>query len=99
VLELHDSSRDQGSPSREVFEERCRENRSIRGMHHHVFVSKTVVQACEAAGLKVLLLRPQLPFDIVCVCAVDAQSESISQAELAGVLRRSPFPSDHSDST
>jgi SAM-dependent methyltransferase len=99
VLELHDLTRDQGSPSRELFEQRARENLLTRGMHHHVFVSQTVVQACEAAGLKVLLLRPQLPFDIVCVCAVDAQSESISQAELASVLSRSPFPSDRTGST
>lgn len=95
IIELHDLDRDPGAPDRVAFEQRCRENSSFRAMHHHIFASRTVVEACRAAGLEVLLLRPKRPFHIVCVCRVGSgPSAGLSDRQIAEVLRRSPFPSD-----
>jgi SAM-dependent methyltransferase len=95
ILALHDLDRDPGAPDRETFERRCRENASTRGMHHHVFVSRTVAEACEAAGLEVLMLRPKEPFNIVCMCRVGApRGDGLATSELSRVLRRSLFASD-----
>jgi SAM-dependent methyltransferase len=96
IVELHDLARDPGAPDRQAFEQRCRENPTLRAMHHHIFVSRTVVETCRAAGLEVLLLRPKRPFHIVCLCRVNTQpaGEGLSDLPIAETLRRSPFPSD-----
>jgi SAM-dependent methyltransferase len=95
ILERHDLGRDPGAPNREVFEQRCRENLSTRAMHHHVFVSRTVVELCEAAGLDVLMIRAVLPFNIVCLCRVGSgPAPTLSADELSRALRASPFASD-----
>jgi SAM-dependent methyltransferase len=95
ILALHDLERDPGAPNRETFERRCRENASTRAMHHHVFVSRTVAEACEAAGLEVLLLRPKEPFNIVCLCRVgERRGGGLSGPERSRILRRSLFASD-----
>jgi SAM-dependent methyltransferase len=95
ILELHDLARDPGAPSREVFERRCRENASSRAMHHHVFISRTVVDMCRAAGLDVLLVRPVLPHNIVCFCRVgQSHRDDLGEQELSAILSRSPFASD-----
>jgi len=99
VLQLHDLARDPGAPSRDVFEQRCRENARTRGMHHHVFVTRSVIELCRDAGLTVQLIAPRLPFDIVCLCGVapdagDGLSGGLGEEQIAQALRRSPFPSD-----
>ena len=92
---LHDLERDPGCPDRETLERRCRDVAFTRAIHHHIFVSRTVVQACEAAELEVVLLRPKLPFNIVCLCRVGEPGGSrLSESELSMFLRRSPFASD-----
>ncbi len=97
ILALHDLERDPGAPNREVFEQRCRENHRSRAMHHHVFNSRTVVDLCRAASLQVLVLRPKLPFNIVCLCRVGDQPGGITDAELTEILSHSPFVSDQAD--
>lgn len=95
VLELHDLARDPGAPSREVFEQRCRENPSSRAMHHHVFISRTAVDMCRAAGLAVLLVRPVRPHNIVCFCRVgQTRDGELGPQQLSAILSRSPFVSD-----
>jgi hypothetical protein len=95
VLTLHDLARDPGAPNRQVFEARCRENLSTRAMHHHVFVSRTVVEMCEAAGLEVLLLRAVRPFHIVCLSRVTTgPAGRLAEGELSRALKSSPFASD-----
>jgi SAM-dependent methyltransferase len=97
VLTLHDLARDPGAPSRQVFEERCRQNLATRAMHHHVFTSRSVVEMCQAAGLELLLLRAVLPFHVVCLCAVGPRGEDgLDGKTLDQALSRSPFASDRS---
>jgi SAM-dependent methyltransferase len=99
ILELHDLSRDPGAPSRQIFESRCRENASLRAMHHHVFDSRSVVELCRAAQLTVLELRPKLPFNIVCLCRVDGDSaDALTDDRLAKTLAASPFSTDRNAS-
>lgn len=95
ILSLHDLERDPGAPDRETFERRCREVATTRALHHHVFVSRLVAEACAAAGLEVLLLRPKRPLNIVCLCRVsEADGEGLERGELDRIMRRSPFASD-----
>jgi hypothetical protein len=94
VLRLHDLDRDPGAPNRALFEQRCRQNLSTRAMHHHVFDSRAVVELCKEAGLQVLLLRPKLPLNIVCLCRSGATAGGLSEREVARILARSPFQSD-----
>lgn len=95
ILQLHDLARDPGAPNREAFEQRCRENLTHRGMHHHVFDSRSVVELCRAAGLEVLAMRPKPTFNIVCLCAVGSGNGSgIDERDLHEILAASPFESD-----
>jgi SAM-dependent methyltransferase len=95
ILAMHDLERDPGAPNRETFERRCRENAFTRAMHHHVFVSRTVAEVCEAAGLELLVLRPKEPFNIVCLCRVgEPRGGGLSEPKLSKILHRSLFASD-----
>jgi SAM-dependent methyltransferase len=96
ALRLTDLTRDPHAPSQAVFEARCRENAATRAMHHHIFISRTVAEVCTAAGLQVLLLKPKLPFDIVCLCGVEMDRVGgLDDRALSKLLARSPFASDH----
>jgi SAM-dependent methyltransferase len=98
ITRLHDLRRDPGAPNRAVFEQRCRENPSSRAMHHHVFVSRTVVDVCRAAGLDVLALAPRRPFHIVCLCRSGAGTGApLDEEQVARILRRSTFATDRRD--
>jgi SAM-dependent methyltransferase len=95
IIELHDLARDPGAPNREAFEQRCRENVATRGMHHHVFDSRSVVELCRAAGLEVIAMRPKPTFNIVCLCRVESgNGQGIGDDELKPILAQSPFESD-----
>jgi SAM-dependent methyltransferase len=98
VLELHDLDLDPGAPDRFAFEQRCRDNLAIRGMHHHVFVTRSVLELCRAAGLEVIALRAKRPFHIVCLCRTGHQEHPRSSEPLLWTeLRRSPFLSDRAE--
>ncbi len=98
VLELHDLQRDPGAPNRSAFEQRCRENLASRGMHHHVFVTRSVLELCRAAGLEVLAVRPKRPFHIVCLCRAGGHGGGqLGESGIREELRRSPFLSDRAE--
>jgi len=99
ILRLHDLKRDPGAGNRENFERRCRDNGTMRAMHHHVFVSRTVVDVCRAAELEVLALAPRRPFHIVCLCAVGMHpsNPTFDDSQLSAALRDSAFGEDRRD--
>ena len=101
IIALHDLERDPSAPNRDVFEQRCRDNPSTRAVHHHVFITRTVAETCREAGLLPLLLRAELPFNIVCLCRVDAGADKravdVDEPQLLECLRASPFASDRRD--
>jgi hypothetical protein len=68
-------------------------------MHHHVFVSRSVVELCAAAGLEVLLLRPSRPVHIVCLCRVGTDGHpGLNESEISKALSHRPFASDQVES-
>ncbi len=92
VIALHDLARDAGAGDAATFAERCRNNGQIRGMHHHVFDTRSVAAMCQAAGLEVGLLRALLPFHIVAICRVGPVAHRRFTVRRA--LLTSPFLSD-----
>lgn len=100
VLALHDLSRDpvaQADPA--GFEARTRDNARLRGVHHHVFVTETLVAVVDHCGLEVRALHPRLPHDIFCLARRPPAGEprpdnSRFLAPDAAWRRRSPFRSD-----
>jgi SAM-dependent methyltransferase len=96
ILELHDLERDPGAASRESFEARCRDNASIRAMHHHVFDSRSTTLMCAAAGLDVVAMRPKQPYNIFCLCRVGGGA-GLDEDELSRIFAESPFPSDRAE--
>jgi hypothetical protein len=64
-------------------------------MHHHVFVSATVVDLCRAAGLQVAMLRSAAPCHIMCLCRVDGDAnDELTDSQLKACLISSLFASD-----
>jgi SAM-dependent methyltransferase len=95
ILALHDLSRDPGAPDRETFVERCHANATTRGMHHHVFATRSVAELCRAADLELLHLKALLPFHVVAVCRSSTNdTRDTSRLVLAKALDASPFSSD-----
>jgi SAM-dependent methyltransferase len=96
ILRLHDLKRDPGARGREHFEQRCRDNSTIRGMHHHVFDSRTVFELCRAADLDVVALATRRPFHIVCLCTTDngGDRQTLDEHQLDDVLSGSVFSED-----
>ena len=99
ILALHDLGRDPDAPQdREAFEKRCRENFVHRGLHHHVFTTRTVAELCALAGLEVVALRALSPFHIFCLARIGERPGAVGeQRVVARALRRSPFPSDRAN--
>ncbi|MCG8510016.1 MAG: class I SAM-dependent methyltransferase [Rhodospirillales bacterium] len=82
VLQLHDPLLDPGWGSQEAFEERCRQNVSLRSIHHHVFdpaLTATLVAHCGYSVLSVELARP---FHIILLAINDAAANSASRDRL-----------------
>ena len=101
VLELHGFERDPWVESREKFRERCENNANIRGVHHHVFDTETLVRLVDLAGYSILTVEHALPESIVIVCSkVDPEGDVTNEKflEPSAVWRRaSPFKSDRAD--
>lgn len=97
VLALHDLSRDPATTSIEAFRQRSLSNPANRGMHHHVFVTRSVAQMLDAAGARLLALEAALPFNILAIAerpdARDVDNSAFTDPS-AEWYRRSPFPSD-----
>jgi SAM-dependent methyltransferase len=99
VIALHDMSRDRVARSdREGFEARTRDNLRRRGVHHHVFVTETLLRLLDHCGLEIRAVHPRVPEDIFCLARVPAGGERPDNARwLAAEAEwraRSPFELD-----
>lgn len=101
VLELHDFERDPWVESREKFRERCDNNANVRGVHHHVFDTETLVRLVDLASYSILTVEHALPESIVIICSkADPEGDVTNEKFLepsAEWRRASPFKIDQAD--
>jgi SAM-dependent methyltransferase len=93
TLALHDSARD--IPRGPDWERSRRDNLRHRVIHHHVFVTRTLVELLVVARIEIAAIEVRHPHDIY-VAGRFAETGSVDGALLADALRRSPFRIDHS---
>ncbi len=95
ILDLHDRRRDPGVGGLEDFVARCHRNAALRALHHHVFVTQTVIDLCAAAGFTVERLAVRRPFHIICLARLLTPGAAAPGSPARVSIReRSPFPSD-----
>lgn len=80
---------------RKTFEERTRNNFGFRGMHHHVFDTRSAVKLADHSGFEILNVQTILPFHIVIVARKDSSNNNTRwMSPSASFKRTSPFLSD-----
>lgn len=96
ILALHDMSRDPGAGSRAAFEQRCADNLTFRGMHHHVFDTARLMELVDHMGLQITAVEAFRPMNIVVVARKPADGEAVSNEQFRGLgsTWSSPFASD-----
>jgi len=99
ILELHDLRRDPQAGGFESFKARGQRNLENRGLHHHVFDTRLVVELVDFAGLQLRAIESTYPFHIA---AIATRLETGARPDNAEFLRpdaayrsKSPFDSDH----
>ena len=65
VLRLHDLRLDPPAGSPERFRERCLNNYSVRGMHHHVFCPEVLALMFNRVSMRILSIESEHSFHIV----------------------------------
>ena len=97
ILAHHDPRHDHFDGSRAAFAQRCRENAIHRGLHHHVFVTRSAAETVARAGLRPEIVTARRPHHIVILArgtgAVDGRDDELERA-IARAVAHSPFPSD-----
>ena len=76
VLALHDVSLEHPGVSWPHFEDRCRNNFRVRGMHHHVFSADTLTRALTHARMRVMSVSIERPIHIVAFAQRSAVAEA-----------------------
>ncbi|WP_439664155.1 methyltransferase domain-containing protein [Lentzea sp. HUAS TT2] len=96
ILALHDMSRDPAAGSRADFEQRCADNLTFRGMHHHVFDTALLVELVDHMGLQITAVEAFRPFNIVVIARKPAEGEAVSNEQFRGENSTwaSPFQAD-----
>src|SRR5205823_5298371 len=90
VLALHDLRRDPGAGSAAQFAARCRANIVHRGMHHHVFITATVIDVLEHSGWGVINVTARRPYHIAAL-ATHPRDKHMPPATRRAALERSAF--------
>jgi hypothetical protein len=97
ILELHDLDRDTAG-SFEEFKRRSEQNPRNRGLHHHVFDTRLVVEIVLHLGLRIHAVECMLPYHIIAVVQKTPLGQAATKQDLAAVaapyLRQSLFVSD-----
>lgn len=100
ILALHDLTRDPQAGDRENFRNRCERNFENRGLHHHVFDTKLVVDIIDCVGLQILAVEPMWPFHIILVARKVPSGRPANNEGFKGAApeyrRTSPFRTDRS---
>ncbi len=95
ILMLHDLSRDPGAGTRDAFDARSRENATNRGLHQHVFDTRSAAGAVASQGLRLAAVDALRPYHIVLLATKEAAlPDEQVRSLVADALRRSPFASD-----
>lgn len=97
VLQLHDLSKDPGVTDTAAFRERAERNAEFRGLHHHVFDTRLVVDAVFHAGFELVAAEGLKPCHIVVLARkpmAEATARPLDEDALGEALRASPFQSD-----
>jgi hypothetical protein len=98
-LRLVDLERAPEAKPVEKFRERSRSNVENRGMHHHVFDTRLVVQMLDRARFQIVSVDYVQPFSIFALVKKSAAADNGPfLAPNTPLYRRSPFPSDCADS-
>ncbi|HVW01798.1 MAG TPA: methyltransferase domain-containing protein [Planctomycetaceae bacterium] len=99
ILKLHDLERDPPAGEFEAFGERSRENLHYRCLHHHVFSTRSLIMLLNYAGIQLLHVEALLPYHIIAVARKGGFGRRTDNSRFlrprSGLLRRSPFPTDH----
>jgi SAM-dependent methyltransferase len=99
ILSLHDLCLDPPAGSHTNFKERCLQNSTVRGMHHHVFSPEVLVSMFDHLQMRVLNITVERPFHIIGFAQkadraeyeqVKAHNETFSAADAAW-KRHDPF--------
>jgi SAM-dependent methyltransferase len=94
-LKLVDLERAPEAKPFEKFRERSLHNAENRGMHHHVFDTRLVVEMLDRAGLEITSVNPVRPNSVFALARKSAAPNNASfLANDARVYRASPFVSD-----
>jgi SAM-dependent methyltransferase len=93
VIQFHDLSMDPGVSSFEELRSRVADNRTVRGVHHHVFDLRSAVLLVSEAGWRPIAAKARRPWDIL-VLAQNSAAPSVAHKSKS-ILRGSPFRSDH----
>ena len=98
ILALHDLARDPAAGDRAQFKQRCADNVNNRCLHHHVFVTETVLALMNHVQLKIMLCDMVVPHYIIVLCQKPAANTAPDNCHFLGAgavfRQRSPFQSD-----
>jgi len=78
ILKHHDLSMDPGAGTFEDFVARSKDNFKNRCLHHHVFITETVIRMIDFAGLKILFVSTYPPSHIIVIARKLMGNESSS---------------------
>jgi SAM-dependent methyltransferase len=92
VIRLHDLRKDPGVRSLRDLKLRVAKNRTVRGVHHHVFDLRSAVLLTIEAGWTPIAAEARRPFDIVILAQHSARVGS--SCDLNSIVKGSPFQSD-----
>lgn len=92
VIQCHDLRRDPGVRSAQELMRRVADNRTVRGVHHHVFDLRSAVLLVSEAGWTPTSVEARRPYDIL----VLAQNSTTppTGCDLRSISKGSPFRSD-----
>jgi SAM-dependent methyltransferase len=101
ILQLHDLRRDPEAGGFETFKARSERNRENRGLHHHVFDTRRVVELLDHVGVQIRAVESTFPFHIATLATRLASGQRPDNTGFLGMRATyrgtSPFRTDRAD--